>query len=495
MCESGIVFDVVPMTFSRYAFDFQRFYSQIVLYEATEDTSRYKPAENLEVFKQKLTKRIFSARNTIKLQMKLANNARISIKALYTIRASTKPHSKSMSQDENEKILKRLTYHYLDGKRKIFMDNEIGTCLDFGGQLLSFTDKELDFLNCYENKGISVIGFKDRSVLKFHHNIKGPLTITADDKQIENSSNLFNSLVHEMIELNKICIARVTLNKRSVPSICALVPELPNKDNNYLNLTNRLYAISLPYADDCRKLDEMFSTTCLEPSHADVQIANNFINNMTIDSFDPAKFENPDIAKFNTYIGALALGDNTDFNTRDVLLPDYSGINKRKDKIKEFQTHFFIGLHNHRSVEEYAPILTSKRHYTDEYRNDQSVNVKHITVENVSTSTCIKPKADNNDTTPIISKETEIKVNNKDSKKFKKAIIPEASSSEHKAPFRRSFSKQEQYLFDRITTYNYNNIKIHELDDFIHERKLQFEGQLNKAEKIRLVFKYMHLNK
>jgi ATP-dependent DNA helicase 2 subunit 1 len=61
----------------------------------------------------------------------------------------------------------------------------------------------------FEKPGMRLMGFKPKSYLKVHHNIKPSIFAFPDDKRIKGSSQCAEALIKEMVKKEKIAIVRV----------------------------------------------------------------------------------------------------------------------------------------------------------------------------------------------------------------------------------------------------------------------------------------------
>lgn len=495
----GVSFEVVPMVFARYSFDLYKFYSQLIDYDRHLEADTFKPAENFESFKQSLCKRMFSNRVYLKNRMQLGRDTWIGIKIVYTIKSKAKPSASSISKD-GEKPLKRLTIQRVGKVAKHMEKNNVGKCMEIGGDILAFTEKDLEKAVSHGPSGVSIIGFKDTKALKSHYNLMPSATITHDDGHYANSSSVFTALVREMIDLKKVAIARFRFDKRSQARFCALIPDAVSSGADAHSVCNRLHAVFLPYADDLRNITGLLPLNRIEPKEYEVKAAMELVNGLKIDQFDPKRFEDPQKTRFNDVLQALAMGEDTDITTRDVMQPDYPGMKKKKSVIDGFIGQLNGGLNTHRKVEERSPLLKkkqapskSKRSSSTNHPQARNSRNRSISQTNNSRSQHSTDKTGPNDYQGITNEFLNelSKSSSLTDEKFKNAIIPELGPYDHKVGRKQHLSKAEKNLLAKIKSYDYGNIKIHELDEFLDDHDILINSNLNKADKIRLVTKYI----
>lgn len=337
---NDIKFDVFPLVFSKNKFDFNRFYSSFVEYDDNFDPELYEPAEKLEEFNLKLRRKILAKRILSRLEMKMSNSNSIGIKVISNIKRLNKPSAVPVDAEES-KPLKRVNWHRTGSAGQFVQQEETGKFMEFGGEALPFTDRELKSVRDLVVEGLTIVGFKDKSALKPYHNIQSPMLVLPDDKKVMNSSTTLHALVTEMTNLNRVAIAKVKLLSISSVRMCALLPQTENQGKDGVKTPLGFQMIILPYADDIRKLDTVYPERSCDPAKTDINVAMKLVHNLTIKEFDPRSFENPDVQKFFESLEAMALGDNKTIDTKDFLLPDYEAMERKRAVIEEFSAHFF----------------------------------------------------------------------------------------------------------------------------------------------------------
>ena len=74
------------------------------------------------------------------------------------------------------------------------------------------------------------MGFKPRDRLKEYHNVRSSYFIYPDDDRVGGSSQVFHSLIEEMLEMDKIAIVRFVPKKASAVSFAAMIPQREDYD-------------------------------------------------------------------------------------------------------------------------------------------------------------------------------------------------------------------------------------------------------------------------
>ena len=70
------------------------------------------------------------------------------------------------------------------------------------------------------------MGFKPRSALKDHHNVRHAYFIYPDEYSIKGSTVAFTALLDRMLALDKIAICRWTPRANAPPKFVALLPQV-----------------------------------------------------------------------------------------------------------------------------------------------------------------------------------------------------------------------------------------------------------------------------
>ena len=154
------------------------------------------------------------------------------------------------------------------------------------------------------------MGFKPRTYLKVHHNIKHSYFIYPDEKRVTGSSQVIDALVKEMIKDDKIAIVRFIPRDNSVVRFCALLPQEEKVDEeDGFQTPPGFQCIFLPFADDIRDLNQIMEAAGFEAEGQNEEeeksifdqltkdeknAAKLLVKNMTID-FNSRNFENPSV--------------------------------------------------------------------------------------------------------------------------------------------------------------------------------------------------------
>ena len=71
------------------------------------------------------------------------------------------------------------------------------------------TQEEIRAIKKFDKVGMTLMGFKPKSYLKYYHNVKHSMFVFPDEKKVVGSSQVADALIKEMSRKEKIAIVRV----------------------------------------------------------------------------------------------------------------------------------------------------------------------------------------------------------------------------------------------------------------------------------------------
>jgi ATP-dependent DNA helicase 2 subunit 1 len=104
--------------------------------------------------------------------------------------------------------------------------------------------------------GLELFGFKPRSALKFHHNIKHSAFLFPNEAVVRGGTKAFAALVEQMAALDRVAIGALAPRANAAARLVALLPQREESDEHGNPLLPcGLCVIPLPFADDIRRLE------------------------------------------------------------------------------------------------------------------------------------------------------------------------------------------------------------------------------------------------
>lgn len=201
--------------------------------------------------------------------------------------------------------------------------------------IVRFTPEEINTLKTSGLKPcIKILGFKDRSTLRFWENVKHSSFIFPTEAEYLGSQRAFSALLKAMVAKNKIAIAIFMARPTSIPDFVAILPQAEERSPEGTQLEPPgMNLVFLPFADDIREMPEAFART-QQASDEHVTAAGRFIKAYTRNAaFNPDFYPSPSLEFHYARLKAIALNDiafdEALRNLSDKTMPDYEGIDAR----------------------------------------------------------------------------------------------------------------------------------------------------------------------
>jgi len=176
----------------------------------------------------------------------------------------------------------------------------------YGGKLVVFTKDELFKIRNFGKPGLTLLGFKPMSKLKFQYNIKHPYFIYPDENQYIGSYSVFAHLLDTMAKMEKIAICNFIPRSNSSPRLVALLPQTEERDENDIQITPPGFnVIPLPFVDDIRNVKNNACDRASEELDIEFGKIIKGINNK--EGYNPRTINNPYLQKFYLNLQTIAL--------------------------------------------------------------------------------------------------------------------------------------------------------------------------------------------
>ncbi|KAJ3501671.1 hypothetical protein NMY22_g18843 [Coprinellus aureogranulatus] len=122
------------------------------------------------------------------------------------------------------------------------------------GQRPFYTPEEIrSFRTMGLETGIKLLGFKDRSELRFEDNVKHSSFLYPDEMAYSGSKRTFSALLKSMIRKKKVGLALALTRRNASPMFCYLLPQEENFDEGGWAVDPPgFHIIPIPFADDIR---------------------------------------------------------------------------------------------------------------------------------------------------------------------------------------------------------------------------------------------------
>ncbi|OUM69610.1 hypothetical protein PIROE2DRAFT_2478 [Piromyces sp. E2] len=252
----------------------------------------------------------------------------------------------------------------------------------YGGKLVVFTKDELFRIRNFGKPGLTLLGFKPKSKLKFQYNIKHPYFIYPDEKQYVGSHSVFAHLLNTMNKMEKIAICNFIPRSNSSPRLVALLPQMEERDENDVQISPPGFSvIPLPFADDIRNVK---NSACDRASEElDMALGKIIKNINNEEGYNPRTINNPYLQKFYLNLQTIALNRDEIEEIKDDTLFNYNMDEPIEELIKS------IG--NQLQLNNETPVKDVKRKNNDDSQSQRKKQCNEKTdISNVTSADSLK---------------------------------------------------------------------------------------------------------
>lgn len=195
MEDNLITIELFPMIFDEKKFDFKIFYQDVLRFSEEDLNSGFQDGKyKIESLEYQLKKKEVVQKTTLKTELSLSKNKKIGIKA-YSLVKKLRCQPSIPVEKNTGQILKRVIKNSIDGEKYIVNEEHIGKYLDSADKKIPFEENDIKKVKNFLKEGFLILGFKKRSSLKKYFNKRSSIFITADDNQVEHSSEAFDALI------------------------------------------------------------------------------------------------------------------------------------------------------------------------------------------------------------------------------------------------------------------------------------------------------------
>lgn len=208
---------------------------------------------------------------------------------------------------------------------------EVKKAYKFGNEYVYFTDEEQKSIKQFGGACIRIIGFKDRSLLRFWASIKKSIYIFPSEEGYVGSTRVFTALWQKLLKSKKVGMAWHIARRNGNPQLVAIIPSRATSDENsgtqYMPAGLWLYPI--PFIDDVR--DKPESGQVIRTTNALTDRMNKVVQQLQLPggAYNPSKYPNPALQWHYKILQALALEDVVPDQPEDATVPKYRAIHKR----------------------------------------------------------------------------------------------------------------------------------------------------------------------
>src|SRR3990167_602814 len=333
---ANVEIELFPIRVIGKIFDYTRFYGEIVTVDPDEANDQVlHPSSKLSDLAVRIRRREFKKRRLGRVDFRIGEGLIVGTQFYALINQVKLPSSINLN-GENNKPVKMTTKYVCQETGAELYEKDIGYYIPLKEKRVEFTREEMDRIKTFGEPGLVLIGFKPKSSLKVHHNVKPPYFLYPDDERVENSGKFFDGLIKSMIKPGneKVAICRFIPRNKSRVRFVALLPQVESYDEDSNQTPAGFNLVFLPFADEIKDTDGKLVSnktpqdqdiSSTDPSRTQIAAAKRLITALTT-NFSPFKFENPNLQKSYSYLQALALGEQEPEPVVDYLQPDTEGM-------------------------------------------------------------------------------------------------------------------------------------------------------------------------
>ncbi|GJQ12125.1 hypothetical protein GpartN1_g3916.t1 [Galdieria partita] len=334
LAESGMSIELLPMkSVASKPFDYHLFYEDVIgstSYELEPVNNPISKFDELQqhILKKKYKKRVlnntFLYLNSSTMEGTQSELDAVGLEVYALFHRPTKS-KKVLLEARNNEPVRRVTIAYSEESGALLTSaSDIRYSFPFAGVACVFTPSEMEQLGHLCRHGMELIGFENKDKLKWQYNIRTSYFLYPSDRTIKGSQLFMAVLWKQMLQQNQIAIVRVCLRRTSYPRLAALVPQDEKRTGSHVQREScGFHLIWLPFAEDIRKeWKTQYPKWNDLPSKQCVQAAMNVISKLSIPSYEPSNYSDPDIQRYYNGLQALALNQSNLPQVQDTLNAD-----------------------------------------------------------------------------------------------------------------------------------------------------------------------------
>ncbi|KAI0460181.1 hypothetical protein F5B21DRAFT_510945 [Xylaria acuta] len=340
--DHGCTIELFPITHGESKFDTSKFYDDIIYHDPVLDEANLgkvapaKSGDGLNLL-QSLVSNI-NSRQTPKrayfsnMPFELGPGLTISVKGYNVIQKQAPARSCYIwVEGEKPQVALGETARLAEDSARTVENYEVKKAYKFGSEYVYFTDEEQNSIKQFGGACIRIIGFKDRSLLRFWASVKKSTYIFPSEEGYVGSTRVFTALWQKLLESKKVGMAWHIARRNGNPQLVAIIPSRATSDEKsgtqYMPAGLWLYPI--PFIDDVRDGHE--TGKVIRTTNALTDRMNKVVQQLQLPggAYNPSKYPNPALQWHYKILQALALEDVVPDKPEDATVPKYRAIHKR----------------------------------------------------------------------------------------------------------------------------------------------------------------------
>ena len=240
-------------------FDIRKFYQEIISFDPDEINSTVLDSSSKILdLQERLRQKEFKKRTLNRLTMKIGREVddegqektvEVGVKIYSLFTKAKRPTAKKVDAKSN-KLLQRMTKK-LNSKGEVLFDGVVGTYYPLGGEKIKITKEDMNHIKNLEPPGMTLIGFKPKSIIKPYHNLRTSYFLYPDEEHIGGSSQYFDALISVLSEQKLVGIAKLVPRNNQELRFAALFPQEEKYDEeDHFQTPPGFHMVILPFAED-----------------------------------------------------------------------------------------------------------------------------------------------------------------------------------------------------------------------------------------------------
>ncbi len=286
--------------------------------------------------------RLHRKRTYARLTLSLAPGMDLAVGVYLNIHPAKKPAARTLREGQYDVPLKSNSKYVCKDTGKALAAHDMSTVQSIGAQTVSMSREDMKQVKAIAEPGLVLLGFRDASCIKPWNSVRAPVFLFPQEQLIKGSNCAYTALHRQLLQKNKVGIARLVVRASAEPQLVALVPapHVIDEDTGRSIEPNGIYAVTLPWADDVRA-GMRVAATPVPVSDATVEAATAALDALTLPSFHPSQMENPVLQKWFAAAEALAIGEEVAWSPdQDLLQPDKEAFAGAAPLLKAFGDAF-----------------------------------------------------------------------------------------------------------------------------------------------------------
>ncbi|KAI8623879.1 ku70 protein [Xylariaceae sp. FL1651] len=340
--DHGGTIEVFPVTRGDAKFDYSKFYDDIVYRDLVLDEvtpgriAASKSGDGLTLLNSLISN--VNSRQSPKrayfsnLGFEIGPGLTISVKGYNIIQKQAPARSCYIwLEGEKPQVAVGETTRLATDSARTVKNTEVKKAYKFGGEYVYFTEEEQKSIKQFGDPCIRIIGFKDRSQLRFWASIKKSIFIFPSEEGYVGSTRVFTALWQKLLKSKKVGIAWHIARRNGNPQLVAIIPSRTTSDEKSGTqfMPAGLWLYPIPFIDDVRDGPEKGHVIrtpdeLTDKMHKIVQQLQ-----LPAGTYNPSKYPNPALQWHYKILQALALEDVVPDQPEDATVPKYRAIHKR----------------------------------------------------------------------------------------------------------------------------------------------------------------------